>query len=96
MSSLSVILRHPDRLKKLARDLVEHYEALCSEKPDVAQKAMVVCSDRKHAYELWKEIVAFRPDWAEARRFEDNSALTPEQPEELVELPKVNIVATRG
>ena len=96
MSSLSVILRHPDRLKKLARDLVEHYEALCSENPDVAQKAMVVCSDRKHAYELWKEIVAFRPDWAEARRFEDNSALTPEQPEELVELPKVNIVATRG
>lgn len=96
MSSLSVILRHPDRLKKLARDLVEHYEALCSEKPDVVQKAMVVCSDRKHAYELWKEIVTFRPEWAEARRSEDDSALTPEQLEELVELPKVNIVATRG
>lgn len=62
MSSLSVILRHPDRLKRLARDLVERYEALCPEKPDVVQKAMVVCPDRKHAYELWKEIVAFCPD----------------------------------
>lgn len=96
MSSLSVILRHPDRLRKLAKDLVEHYEALCSEKPDVVQKTMVVCSERKHAYELWKEVVALRPEWAESRKSEDDSALTAEQLEELVELPKVNIVATRG
>ena len=96
MSSLSVILRNPDRLRMLAKDLVEHYEALCSEKPDVVQKTMVVCSERKHAYELWKEVVALRPEWAESRKSEDDSALTAEQLEELVELPKVNIVATRG
>lgn len=51
MSSMSVILRHPGRLKKLTADLVGHYEKLCDEKPGVVQKAMVVCSDRMHAYD---------------------------------------------
>lgn len=96
MSSMSVILRHPERLRKLARDLVEHYEALCGEKPGVVQKAMVVCSDRTHAFELLKEILRIRPEWGEEHRAEDDSALTKEQLDELVALPRINIVATRG
>lgn len=105
MSSVSVILRHPERLHKLAVDLVDHYEALCAEKPGVVQKAMVVCSDREHAFELYKEIVGvegdperpgIRPEWGEARKAEDESPLSKEQLDELVALPKVNIVATRG
>lgn len=96
MSSMSVILRDPDRLARLAADMVEHYEALCAEKPGVVQKAMVVCSDRMHAFDLYNAILAVRPDWGVARKAEDEDALTREQLEELDPLAKMNIVATRG
>lgn len=96
MSSMSVILRHPDRLKKLAKDLVDHYEALCSEKLGVVQKAMVVCSDRNHAFELMNEILAIRPEWGVPKKAENEEELSKEQLEALVDLPKINIVATRG
>lgn len=96
MSSMSVILRNPDRIKRLAADLVEHYEKLCGEKPDVVQKAMVVCSDRRHAFGLFEAIVALRPDWAVARKAENEDALTAEELEGLEAIPKINIVATRG
>lgn len=96
MSSMSVLLRNPDRLKKLAADLVEHYEALQAEKPEVVQKAMIVCSDRKHAYELLQEILRIRPEWGIPKRAEDESKLTKDELETLKELPKINLVATRG
>ena len=96
MSSMSIILRDPDRLEKLAADLVKHYEALCEQKPNVVQKAMVVCSDRMHAYDLYKAILAIRPDWGVARKAENEDELTQEQLEDLEPMAKMNIVATRG
>lgn len=96
MSSMEILLRDPDRLRKLAADMVDHYERLCSEKPGVVQKAMVVCSSRTHAFELYQAILDVRPEWGEAKRAEDESMLTDEQLEELEALPKINIVATRG
>lgn len=96
MSSMEILLRDPDRLKKLAADMVDHYERLCSEKPGVVQKAMVVCSSRTHAFELYQAILDVRPEWGEAKRAEDESMLTDEQLEELEALPKINIVATRS
>lgn len=96
MSSMSVLLRNPDRLKKLAADLVDHYETLQAEKPEVVQKAMIVCSDRRHAYELLKEILRLRPEWGTPKRAEDESRLTKDELEALRKLPKINLVATRG
>lgn len=96
MSSMEILLRDPDRLKKLASDMVDHYERLCSEKPGVVQKAMVVCSSRAHAFELYQIILDLRPEWGEAKRAEDEGKLTDEQLEALEALPKINIVATRG
>ena len=96
MSAMAVILRNPERLSKLAADLVEHYESLCAEQPGIVKKAMVVCSDRMHAWDLYKEILKVRPDWGAPRKAEDESRLTKEQLEELKELPKVNLVATCG
>lgn len=96
MSSMEILLRDPDRLRKLASDMVDHYERLCSEKPGVVQKAMVVCSSRAHAFELYQAILDVRPEWGEAKRAEDESKLTDEQLEGLEALPKINIVATRG
>lgn len=38
MSRMSAILWHPDRLKKLASDMVNHYEELCNENSCVIKK----------------------------------------------------------
>lgn len=96
MSAMTVILRSPERIRKLAADLVQHYEALCAEQPEVVKKAMVVCSDRFHAWDLYQAILNIQPDWGVPRKAEDESRLTKEQLEELTELPKINLVATRG
>ena len=96
MSQMKAILGHPDRLKKLAADIVMHYESLCGEKPEIVQKAMIVCSDRAVAFQLLKAILAIRPDWGEKRRAEDESVLSKEQLDKLMPLPKINLVATQG
>lgn len=96
MSKISAILGHPDRLHKLAVDIVEHYETICSEKPEIVQKAMIVCADRPLAYSVLNEIVSIRPDWGVARRAEDESKLSKEQLDKLLPLPKINLVATQG
>lgn len=96
MSKMTAILGHPGRLKKLAVDIVNHYEALCSEKPEIVQKAMIVCADRPLAFKVLKEILAIRPEWGEAKKAEDESQLTMEELDKLMALPKVNMVATQG
>lgn len=96
MSKMQVILGHPDRLKKLAKDIVAHYENICAEKPEIVQKAMIVCSDRKIAFELYKIITTLRREWAKPKKCEIPERCTQEQLDELVEIPKINLVATRG
>ncbi|MDR1975066.1 MAG: HsdR family type I site-specific deoxyribonuclease [Bacteroidales bacterium] len=95
MSQMRKILAHPERLKKLANDLAVHYEKLVDEKPEIVQKAMIVCADRAIAYALHNEIREIRPAWFEIKKCEDESQLTAEQLEKLQLLPMVNIVATR-
>lgn len=96
MSRMSAILGHPDRLKKLAADVVAHYESLCAEKPEVVQKAMIVCADRPLAFKVLKAIEAIRPEWFEKKKAEHEDQLTREQLDKLVALPMINMVATQG
>ncbi len=96
MSEMRRVLGHPDRLKRLAADIVAHYEALCSEKPKVVQKAMIVCADRMLAFRLLKEIIAIRPEWNRARKAENESELTEEQSDKLIPFEKIKLVATQG
>lgn len=64
MSKMRKILGNPDRLHKLAVDIADHYDAMCAEKPDIVQKAMIVCADRQIAYDLLQEIInKVRPEW---------------------------------
>ena len=42
--------------ERLAADIIAHYEAACANKPDVIQKAMIVCSKRYIGYNLLAEI----------------------------------------
>ena len=96
MAHMKAILGHPERLKKLAADIVLHYEALCSEKPESVQKAMIVCADRAVAFRLLQEILKIRPEWGEKRRADNEAELTKEQRDKLLPLPKINLVATQG
>ena len=96
MSKMTAILGHPDRLKRLAADIVQHYETLCDEKPEIVQNAMIVCADRKLAFRVLKEILKLRPDWGVAKKCEDESAVPAEDLEQMTEIPKINLVATRN
>ena len=96
MSKMTAILGHPDRVKKLAADIVQHYESLCAEKPEIVQKAMIVCADRALAFRVLKEIVSIRPEWGEAKKAEDESQLSKEELDKLMALPKVHLVAPQG
>lgn len=96
MSNISKILGHPDVLKKLALDIVEHYETLCDQKPEIVQKGMIVCPDRTLALKLLKEITRIKPDWAIPKKSENDSLLSKEELQDLKTLPKINLVATQG
>lgn len=95
MSRMSAILGHPDRLKKLAADVVAHYESLCAEKPEVVQKAMIVCADRPLAFKVLKAIEAVLPMVRKEKGRARRSAHR-EQLDKLVALPMINMVATQG
>lgn len=96
MSKMKVILGHPERLKKLSNDIVNHYETLCAEKPEIVQKAMIVCSDRKIAFELYKNIINIRKEWAVPKKTDNPEKFSNDELDSLVEIPKINLVATRG
>lgn len=96
MSGMRRILGHPERLKRMAADIVTHYEALCSEKPEVVQKAMIVCADRNLAFRILKEITSIRPDWNIKRKAENETELTEEQLGKLMPMEKIKMVATQG
>lgn len=59
-AQLEAIVGNKERLKEVARDLVEHFEA----RQDVFWgKAMIVAMSRRIAVELYDEIVSLRPAW---------------------------------
>ncbi|MDR2586517.1 MAG: HsdR family type I site-specific deoxyribonuclease, partial [Prevotellaceae bacterium] len=95
MSQMRAVLGHPDRLQKLAADMAEHYEKLCAEKPAIVQKAMIVCADRKLAFELYKEIRNIRPEWFLAKKT-DREGINKDELDKLTATQKLNLVATQG
>ncbi|GFZ30108.1 DEAD/DEAH box helicase [Clostridium zeae] len=59
-SRLEAVIGSPNRLKKLAQDVVTHYEEKAK---TIDGKAMIVCMSRRIAADLYDEIVKLRPDW---------------------------------
>ncbi|MEU0519489.1 type I restriction endonuclease subunit R [Streptosporangium sp. NPDC006007] len=56
----------PDRLEKLARDIVDHWAARSREmRPfiDAPGKGMIVCATREICAKLYEQIIAIKPDW---------------------------------
>jgi type I restriction enzyme R subunit len=95
VTQMEVILGDPKRLKLLAKDFVEHYEKRIEEKATVKGKVMFVSSSRPIAYELYKEIIALRPEWAEIKECEEGAELSEEEKKELKPIGRIKMVMTR-
>ena len=83
MSSMEVILGEPSRLERLAKDIHDHYIAACSGEPERVQKAMVVCSTRKIAYDLLMKFKDQYPEWFVEKKAPDGIEVTKEELKEL-------------
>ncbi len=59
-SRLEAVVGSPNRIKKLAEDIVNHYE---EKSKSIDGKAMVVCMSRRICVELYNEIIKLRQDW---------------------------------
>lgn len=59
-AQLEAIVGHKDRLKAVAKDIIEHFE----KRQEVFEgKGMIVCMSRRIAVELYEEIIKIRSDW---------------------------------
>lgn len=95
VTQMEAILGNPKRLKLVAVDFVEHYEKRIEEGATVKGKVMFVASSRSIAYDLYKEIIALRPQWAEIRECEEGVELTIDEKRELKPIEKIKMVMTR-
>ena len=59
-AQLEAIVGSENRIRLLARDLVEHFEA---RQAVMEGKGMIVCMSRRICVELYDELVALRPQW---------------------------------
>lgn len=59
-TQLEALIGSPNRVKNIARDIVDHFEA----RQQVFEgKAMIVAMSRRIAVELYDEIIKLRPEW---------------------------------
>ena len=96
MASLEVILSDEGRIKRLVKDIAEHYEAMCADNPQLIQKAMVVCASRPIAYQVYEEFRNIRPAWFESKEFHDDGRVSDKEREKLKNMPFINLVGTQG
>lgn len=95
-ATMYAILGDPDRLQAVAEDFVTHYENRIAEGATVKGKAMFVSSNREIAYELYKRIIALRPEWNEIREAEVGAQLTDKDKRELKPIERIKLVMTRA
>ena len=76
-TKLDAILGDPKRLKAISKDFIAHYETRVSEGSTIKGKAIFVASNRTIAYDLYKEIIALRPQWAEPQEISLTRGLSP-------------------
>jgi len=95
-ANMDAILGDSDRLKAVAEDFVNHYEKRISEGSTIKGKAMFVSSSREIAYELYKNIIALRPEWNEIRSAEEGAELIDKDKRELKPIEHIKLIATRG
>ncbi len=62
-SRLEAIVGAEERVKAIAKDIVEHFEKRQAAQETTVGKAMIVTMSRRIAVDMYKAIVALRPEW---------------------------------
>jgi type I restriction enzyme R subunit len=96
MTQMNAIIGDPARLKTVAEDFVNHYENRIAEGATVRGKAMFVCISRTIAFELYKNITALRPEWAEIKISDGTVELTEKEKKKIKPSQRIKMVMTRG
>lgn len=96
MSSMEIILGEPGRLSKLAEDIHRHYTQAVEKDPERVQKAMIVCANRKIAYNLLCQFKTKYPEWFVERKHPDGTEVSAEKLSELEDMPFIAMVASVG
>ncbi len=96
MANMRAILGDQQRIEALAKDFVEHFEKRIAESSTVAGKAIFVSSSRQIAYEFYKQVIELRPEWTEVRVAAVDVALSEKQKKEILPMPYIKMVMTRG
>jgi type I restriction enzyme, R subunit len=105
VTNMEIILGDPDRLETLAKDFVKHYDERCEEGASVLGKVMFVSSSRKIAYDLYKQIITLKPEWAKVKKYDPvclgtadkgGVLLTEREKKEIKPIEKIKMVMTRG
>lgn len=65
VTKMERILGDADRLLAVAEDFIAHYENRVAEGSTVEGKAMFVCANRTIAFDLYRKIIALRPEWVQ-------------------------------
>ena len=94
VTQMERILGDPDRLRRVAEDFIAHYEKRIDEGSTVVGKAMFVCSNRKIAYNLYKQIIELRPEWAKLP--DGNKSDSSKDDEDTLPLERIKLVMTRS
>ncbi len=95
MASMEVLLSDPKLIRRIAEDFVAHYDKRVEEGSTVEGKAMFVCPTRQIAWQLYKDIIDLRPEWAEVRECCDSDALSDAEKEKIRPIERVKMVITR-
>ena len=93
-ANLEAIIGDPQRLDAVAVDLVNHYEQRIAEGATVCGKAMVVCTNREIAFELYKRIISLRPEWAEKLPCDPDANISEDDKKRLLPIEHVKMVMT--
>ena len=96
MSSMEMILGEPLRLERLAVDIHDHYISSCAGDPERIQKAMIVCSSRRIAYDLILKFKEKYPEWFVEKKGADDIVITEEELKELKPMPFIAMVSSVG
>ena len=96
VANMEIIIGDPDRLRAVAEDFLNHYEARVAEGATVAGKALFVCSNRYIAYDFYKIITELRPEWTEKKICDEGVVLSEKDKKELKPIEKIKMVMTRN
>jgi len=96
MTRMEQVLGSPERMLKIAKDFIAHYERRVTEGASVAGKTLFVCASRQIALAFYKQLGALRPDWMEIRACASGTVLSEEEKRAIKPSPLVQMVMTRG